>query len=97
MGMMEKLFVLSGTLWLSAVAFIIYTWVVQARQQVVLYNIVRYLRHIEKILNTKNEPEKQVSETEEKERTVVNIDKNEPLSNYKAVTLPDEVDVKFVD
>ena len=97
MGIMEKLFVLSGTLWLSAIAFIIYAWVVQVRQQVVLYHIVRYLRHIDKMLQAKSEPKKNTLETEETERTVMNIDKNEPLSKYKTVTLPDEVDVKFVD
>ncbi len=97
MGMMEKLIVLSGTLWLSAIAFIIYAWVVQARQQVILYHIARYLRHIDKMLQVKSETEKTTLDTEEKIRTVMNIDKNEPLSKYKAVTLPDEVDVKFVD
>ena len=102
MSTMEKLMILSGTLWLCALAFIIYAWILQARQQAILRYIATRLRRIEQLLqppvpsetpSTNPQPKKNTAKPE----TRITIDKNEPLSKYETVTLPDEIDINFVD
>jgi len=99
MSVMEKLIFLSGTLWLSAIAFIVYAWITQARQNAVLRYIARRLDSLEKRLKA---PESDASQTQppikpNHPETSISIDKNEPLSKYETVTLPDEININFVD
>lgn len=106
MNVLEKLLILSGTLWLSALAFIVYTWIMQVRQQAVLRYIAYRLAGIDKSLKGLTPavklPRASVEPTAEKPsaptpETVIAIDKNEPLSKYETVSLPDEADINFVD
>ncbi|MBQ7413101.1 MAG: hypothetical protein IJV07_02355 [Alphaproteobacteria bacterium] len=103
MSFMEKILVLSGTLWLSAVGFIVYAWIVQARQQQILRYIAERLAAIDKKLSPTTEKrisssassaEQLIKSTPE---TMITIDKNEPISKYETVNLPDEIDINFVD
>lgn len=112
MSLIEKLLVLSGTLWLSAIAFIVYTWIVQTRQQVVLRYIARALMQInrrladlapaDRLRPTPPEPASPVPDTAGSAfvtppapETTMSIDKNEPLSKYENVALPDEININF--
>lgn len=114
MSLIEKLLVLSGTLWLSAIAFIVYTWIVQTRQQVVLRYIARALMQINRRLADRapvdrsqpvsaspvpTAPASAVAGsafvTPPPPETTMSIDKNEPLSKYENVALPDEININF--
>ena len=90
MSFAEKIMILSGTLWLTALAFIVYAWMTQMRQRAILRYIARRLDGIEQALK----PAKTLPRATE---TQITIDKNEPLSKYETVTLPDEIDINFVD
>jgi len=101
MSVMGKIMILSGTLWIFAVAFIVYAWIIQRRQQFLLRYIAARLKRIESLLEPP--PAAEVSDTPSgnkkplKPKTSISIDKNEPLSKYETVTLPDEININFVD
>lgn len=107
MAYMTKLLLLSGVLWLSAILFIVYAWIIQSRQQMILRYIAKKLQFIEKNIKENNKGIKTVgvenlkaSETPTTKlppETTIAIDKNEPLSKYETVTLPDAIDINFVD
>lgn len=113
MSLIEKLLVLSGTLWLSAIAFIVYTWIVQTRQQIVLRYIARALMQINRRLADRAPVDRaqpvsaspvptapasaagSAFVTPPPPETTMSIDKNEPLSKYENVALPDEININF--
>ena len=101
MSVMEKMMILSGTLWVFAVAFIIYAWITQNRQQLLLKYIAGRLKHIENMLQPPDPPSSSKPTSSPKKaakpETSISIDKNEPLSKYETVTLPDEININFVD
>ena len=106
MSLTEKIIILIGTLWFTTIGFIVYMWILQAKQQLILRYIAKKLADIEK--NTKShsleetdapktDPEKTEDSEIKKQETVVTINKNEPMSKYETVNLPDEAEIKFVD
>lgn len=98
MSLTEQIFILVGTLWATTIAFIIYMWFLQAKQQLILRFIAQKLAEIEKRLPKETQKEEKKCETVvEKKETVVTISKNEPMSKYETVNLPDEAEIKFVD
>ena len=100
MSVMEKMMILSGTLWIFAVAFIIYAWIIQNRQQLLLKYIAGRLKRIENLLQPSDTPSPKPASSPKKTakpETSISIDKNEPLSKYETVTLPDEISINFVD
>lgn len=102
MSLMEKMFILSGMLWLTVIAFIIYMWVLQIKQQLIWRYMAKKLSEIEKNIKkqpvSKNIPTADNAEPEiKKPETVVTISKNELMSKYETVNLPDEAEIKFVD
>jgi len=102
MTLTEKIILLSGTLWLSAIAFMAYTWILQARFQTILKALFRKIDHLEKMLvDSEKIPQKSVPVAKKQGKphteTTIKIDKNEPLSKYETVTLPDEININFVD
>ena len=99
MSLTEQIFILIGTLWATIIAFIIYMWVLQNKQQLILRFIAQRLAEIEKHM-PKEEQKKDKQEAKpflKKQETVVTINKNEPMSKYETVNLPDEAEIKFVD
>ena len=103
MSITEKLMVLSGTLWLCALGFIVYAWILQHRQEILLRYIATRLKQIEKLITQNTAPDlgapspAPASSSRSKPETSISIDKNEPLSKYETVTLPDEININFVD
>ena len=102
MSLTEKMFILSGTLWLTVIAFIIYVWVLHTKQQLVWRYIAQKLAEIEKKMKQAAEQENKLPETSvkpeiKKTETVVTISKSEPMFKYETVNLPDEAEIKFVD
>ena len=106
MTLSEKLILLSATLWLSAIAFMAYTFILQARFQTILKLLLKKIDRLEKTLSpgAVSQPPQPVQPTPSKTatqksapETTIKIDKNEPLSKYETVTLPDEININFVD
>ena len=94
MSAIGKLIILSGAIWLIAIAAIVYACILQARQRAILRYIAARLTKIEQLLT----PQKPAQPSAEKpQKTVITINKNEPLSKYEKVTLPDNIDINFVD
>ena len=102
MTLSEKIILLSVTLWLGAIVFIAYTIIIQARLQAILKALFQRIDHLEKALLP---PEKATpissqptsAQVKKAPETTIKIDKNEPLSKYETVTLPDEININFVD
>ncbi len=82
---------LTGVLWISAMSLVIFTIFFVYRQSLILRYLVSKINKIENLL-------KQVSE-QPKETTIthVSIQKDEPLSKYETVTLPDDAKIDFVE
>ena len=100
MTLSEKIILLSATLWLSAIAFMAYTFIIEARFQKILKALYQKIDRLEKALTAPQVPTKTSVGTPPKKstpETVIKIDKNEPLSKYETVTLPDEININFVD
>jgi hypothetical protein len=101
MSFLEKILILVGTLWLTTIGFIIYMWILQTKQQLILRYIAKKLTDIEKNTQKQSTEKKETEKTKEpetrKQETVVTISKNEPMSKYETVNLPDEAEIKFVD
>ena len=96
---LTQMIILSLTLWGIAVLFIIFAWVALYRQQTILRFIARRLTTIERSIKAVRNPSVLTAEPSEKStpETKITIDKNEPLSKYETVNLPDEIDINFVD
>jgi len=93
-------FVLFVLIWIMAVGFIVYAYFYHEQQRKVL----RYIAVKLSLLSDKNTarptPAVQQQDTPEQpqpapHKTKMTIDKNEPISKYESMTLPDEVDVTF--
>ena len=89
MSLLEKWVILTGLFWISAIAFILYARYMLARQHAVLKLIAERLGRLEKRL--------QVQQPEAPSDTTLTINKDEPLSKYQKVHLPDEINIHFVD
>lgn len=82
---------LTGVLWISAMSLVIFTIFFVYRQSLILRYLVSKINKIENLL-------KQVSEQPKETRiTHVSIQKDEPLSKYETVTLPDDAKIDFVE
>ncbi|MBR6412378.1 MAG: hypothetical protein IKS41_04375 [Alphaproteobacteria bacterium] len=109
MTLSEKIILLSVTLWLSAIAFMAYAFIMQSRFQTILKTLYKKIDHLEKLLahslkeaDIPPEPIKSIEPDPQSQKktapeTTIKIDKNEPLSKYETVTLPDEININFVD
>ena len=99
MTSVTQLLVLSATLWGIALLFIVFAWLALYRQQTILRFIARRLATIERSIRTLQNPAAPIAPPSRKSspETKITIDKNEPLSKYETVNLPDEIDINFVD
>jgi len=105
MTLSEKIILLSATLWLSAIVFMAYTFIVQARLQTILKALFQKIDRLEKAFtppksigeSAPDTPAPKAQKGNKAPETTIKIDKNEPLSKYETVTLPDEININFVD
>ncbi len=82
---------LTGVLWISAMALIIFTIFFVYRQSLILRYLVSKINKIENLLKQMREQPKETRITH------VSIQKDEPLSKYETVTLPDDAKIDFVE
>lgn len=100
MTSLTHLIILSAVLWGLAVLFIVFAWTALYRQQTILRFIAHRLTTIERSLRQMqpaSQPRKARPSQSAAPETKITIDKNEPLSKYETVNLPDEIDINFVD
>ena len=93
--------ILAFLLWVLAVGFILFSGVLFYRQQLIFRHILKRLKNLEIMMgqsmgqvNTSLETANVVSKQQE---THLSIMKNEPISKYESMTLPDDVQVSFVE
>lgn len=81
---------LAALLWVSAVGFIVFSWVLFNRQQEVFLHILARLQRLDDALSVRraNMP---------KQKTALSIPKDEPIKKYASVSLPDDVEISFVE
>ena len=88
-------------LWVLAVGFIIFSGILFYRQQLIFRHILKRLNHLEVMVSQpiaqpaeQSQPVKTPQKTQE---THLSIMKNEPISKYESMTLPDDVQISFVE
>lgn len=93
--------ILAFLLWVLAVGFILFSGILFYRQQLIFRHILKRLKNLEMMMgqsmgqvNTSPETANVVSKQQE---THLSIMKNEPISKYESMTLPDNVQVSFVE
>lgn len=100
MSDIEKIFILAATLWVTAVGFIIFSWMLEVKRQQVLLFIAKRLtsldRRIQHLSVKLGEPDVNTKHQKDTD-TIINIPKNAPLSAYESVTLPDNTSIHFID
>jgi uncharacterized membrane protein len=80
--------VLFVVFWVLSVAFIIFSWISLLEQRRVYKSIYARLDKIAEALKIYTKPVR---------ATTVSIVKDEPISKYEDVTLPDDVNINFVE
>lgn len=84
------LWVLVFLLWGGAVSFGIYAWVIMQRQQQVFRHILARLERLDEALLMQKKKEAM-------KKTALSIPKDEPVLKYASVSLPDDVEISFVE
>ena len=98
MSDIEKILILAGTLWITAVGFIVFSWILEVKRQQALIFIAKRLISLEKkVRRLSGESDPTTTSVDKKDESVIDIPKTAPLSAYEAVTLPDDADIHFVD
>lgn len=88
---MRDMILLAGSLWIIAIGFMVFSWVMMCRSHVVLSELRRRLRAVEQKVDA-------VLHVEQKSiKKIISINKSEIVGPYKSAALPDEVHVDFVD
>lgn len=82
--------ILALLLWALAVGFVVFSGILFYRQQIVLRHILLKLKQIEHKRYCDEGPKQPV-------QSHLSILKDEPISKYEAVTLPDNVQVSFIE
>lgn len=81
--------ILVALLWLICFAFTVFSFIVLRRQQIVFEHIAARLERLdEALLGGKKKQAAQVQ---------VSIPKDEKISKYESVSLPDDVQISFVE
>ena len=85
--------ILALLLWALAVGFVVFSGILFYRQQVVFRHILRRLKKMDEALASSVPSMTSQNVTQSR----LSIMKDEPISKYETVTLPDTVQVSFVE
>ncbi|MBR5130608.1 MAG: hypothetical protein IKV03_05235 [Alphaproteobacteria bacterium] len=93
--------ILAFLLWVLAVGFILFSGILFYRQQLIFRHILKRLKHLEMGLEQCVVPsaeQQEVAQAPQKpQETHLSIMKDEPISKYESMTLPDNVQISFVE
>ena len=79
--------ILAFLLWGVTVGFVIFSWILFHRQQQIFNHIVVRLERLDQALLS----------SPPKNQTHMSISKDEPILKYEKVTLPDDIQIAFVE
>ncbi len=82
--------ILACSMWIGCVVFILFSWKTTVRQNRLFACILARLDKMEAYLS-------EVATQKNVQETSLAIAKDEPLSKYRDVTLPDDIDISFVE
>lgn len=82
--------VLAALLWVLSVGFILFSWSLLNRQQQVFRHILARLERLDDALLARRA-------SMPKQKTALSIPKDEPIKKYASVSLPDDVEISFVE
>ena len=93
--------ILAFVLWVLAVGFILFSGILFYRQQLIFRHILKRLKTLEMMLGQGSiqpviQPEA-IQTPSKPQETHLSIMKNEPISKYESMTLPENVHVSFVE
>lgn len=89
--------ILAFLLWVLAVGFILFSGVLFYRQQLILRYIFQRLKTLEKMMIQMSELPVRQENNVKSQQSHLSIMKDEPISKYETMTLPDDVQVSFVE
>ncbi len=89
--------ILAFLLWVLAVGFILFSGVLFYRQQLILRHIFQRLKTLEKMMIQMSELPVRQENNVKSQQSHLSIMKDEPISKYETMTLPDDVQVSFVE
>lgn len=84
--------ILTFLLWLIAVGFVVFSGLLFYRQQVILRHLLIRLTRLEAAVVSPKQPPVRPAH-----KTQLSILKDEPIAKYESVTLPDDVQISFVE
>ncbi len=87
--------ILSFLLWVLAVGFVLFTGILFYRQQQIFHHILKRLKQMEKMMTQQTET--QSTQKQQMPQVRLSIPKDEPISKYESMTLPDDVQISFVE
>lgn len=83
--------ILAFLLWLVSIGFVLFSGMLFYRQQLIFRHILKRLSMLEKKLTPK------VTPPEKPTKTYLSIPKDEPIMKYEKMTLPEDVQISFVE
>lgn len=90
--------ILAFLLWALAVGFILFSGILFYRQHLIFRHILKRLKILEITLSGQHNPiPVSQKESQKPQETCLSIMKDEPISKYESMTLPDNVQVSFVE
>ncbi|MDD3669299.1 MAG: hypothetical protein PHX68_03385 [Alphaproteobacteria bacterium] len=88
---MREVILLAGSIWVVAIGFIVFAWLLMCRSHAVLSELRRRLRAVEQKTDA-------LVRIEQKSiKKTISIDTSEAIGPYRSAALPDEASVDFVD
>ena len=87
--------ILSFLLWALAVGFVLFTGILFYRQQQIFHHILKRLKQMEKMIARYEE--NQSTKKQQTPQVRLSIPKDEPISKYESMTLPDDVQISCVE
>lgn len=82
--------ILTVSMWIACVTFILFSWKMTIRQNKMFSYI---LMRLDRLGSLKTDD----SFKEKSQEISLSIAKDEPLSKYQDVTLPDDIDISFIE
>lgn len=89
--------ILSFLLWGLAVGFVLFSGILFYRQQLIFRHILKKIKTLEELLEKQMVQVDAAQQNVPSQETRLSIMKDEPISKYENMVLPDEVQISFVE
>jgi len=89
--------ILALLLWALAIGFILFSGILFYRQHLIFRHILKRLKMLEMTIAGQSNPNLVQKHPQKPQETRLSIMKDEPIAKYESMTLPDNVQVSFVE